>query len=256
MDCPNQVKHTLQRGDTLYRLAKYYHTDVEKILEQNPAISPSNFRVGMDVTICPGKAFRTKYVETAQVETAQVDEVSDEADAESDRNLSNRMRLAWSQHVYWTRMLLISIAARLDDQEDVTRRLLRNPRDIAAIYADFYPEDVTRIIINLLTEHLRIAANLITALRDGNKVQADALDRQWHVNADEIADALSSINPYYDRETLRGMLYRHLNLTTKEVATYLAGNYADSTNAFDQVEQEALSMADYLTNGLVRISEQ
>ena len=162
------------------------------------------------------------------------------------------MRFVWSQHVYWTRMLLISIAERLKDQTDVTDRLLQNPKDIARIYADYYPEEAAKKIEQLLTEHLKIGAELITALRDKKSEEADKLTRQWYVNADEMADAFSSINPYYDREEVRKMLYRHLELTTNEVAMRLAENYKADIEAFDKVEHEAMAMADYFSTGIIR----
>lgn len=166
--------------------------------------------------------------------------------------LSNSMRLAWSQHVYWTRMLLISIAEKLADYNDVAGRLLQNPNDIAKIFADYYTTNTSRQIEQLLTEHLQIGAKLITALRDGEKEEAESLDREWYINADKIANALSGINPYYDNYELRKMLYTHLDLTKQEVAMRLANNYAEDIKAFDAVEKEALLMTDFFTAGIIR----
>jgi len=167
-------------------------------------------------------------------------------------NLIEDMRLAWLQHVYWTRMLLISIADRLNDQSYVTDRLLENPKDIADIFAVYYGKDVANTIDQLLTEHLKIGANLITALRDGKNEEANILKQQWYQNADKMADAFSGINPYYRREEVRQMLYRHLDLTTQEVAMRLAANYSADIKAFGQVEKEALEMADYFSSGIIR----
>jgi hypothetical protein len=166
--------------------------------------------------------------------------------------LIGNMRQAWEQHVYWTRMLLISIAERLNDQNAVTARLLQNPIDIANIFSDFYPIEAANIIERLLTEHLQIGAALITALRDGNSIEAETLKRQWYMNADRMSDAFNSINPFYNREEVRTMLYNHLDLTTQEVLMRLAGNYPADIAAFDRVEQEALMMADYFSSGIIQ----
>ncbi len=168
----------------------------------------------------------------------------------TDSELSQTMRLAWLQHVYWTRMLLISIAERLMDQDAVTKRLLQNPYDIAAIFAGYYPPIVSQQIADLLTEHLQIGAALITALRDGKNDEANALTQQWYDNADKMAEAFASINPFYDYERLRNMLYSHLDLTTQEVSMRLASNFPADIEAFHQVEDEVLTMADYFTNGI------
>ena len=161
------------------------------------------------------------------------------------------MRLVWSQHVYWTRLLLISIAERLKDQNATTARLLQNPADIAKIFAQYYPVSAAATIEQLLTEHLQIGAALITALRDEQTAQAQALTRRWYQNADQMADAFSGINPFYEREVVRNMLYTHLELTTKEVAARLAGNYPEDIAAFDQVERQAMEMADHFSAGLM-----
>jgi len=165
--------------------------------------------------------------------------------------LSNNMRFVWEQHVYWTRMLLLSIAHRLEDQQYVTGRLLRNPHDIADIYEKYYGKEIAGKIAALLTEHLQIGAKLITALRDKQSEEAGKLTKQWYINADKMAEAFSSINPHYNLEELRKMLYKHLELTTQEVAMRLAGNYKADIEAFDQVEHEAISMADYFSFGIM-----
>lgn len=166
--------------------------------------------------------------------------------------LSNRMRLVWEQHVYWTRILLISIAERLKDQNDVTKRLLQNPKDIADVFATYYPASVVKSITNLLTQHLIIGGELITALRDQKTQEAEKLNQQWYANADQMAKAFSDINPHYAMGDLREMLYTHLKLTTQEVSMRLAGNYVADIESFNKVEKEALSMADYFTSGIIK----
>jgi len=165
-------------------------------------------------------------------------------------SLINDMRLKWSQHVYWTRMLIISIVQRLPDLDAVTARLMRNPHDIAGIFAEYYAPDIANMIADLLTEHLQIAAQLVVALRDSDHAGAAGLNRAWYANADKMANAFSDINPHYGHQAMQEMLYSHLNLTTQEVAMRLAGNYPADIKAFDAVEAEALSMADAFSSGL------
>ena len=166
--------------------------------------------------------------------------------------LINNMRLAWEQHVYWTRMLLISIAERLKDLPEVTGRLLQNPYDISRIFADYYAGESADKIAALLTEHLQIGAELITALRDKQTEQSDKLNKEWYINADKMAEAFSKLNPHYNQEELREMLRRHLDLTSREVSERLDGNYQADIEAFNKVEKEAMMMADYFTDGIIK----
>ena len=166
--------------------------------------------------------------------------------------LSNAMRLAWEQHVYWARLFLISTAERLQDLNETTARLMRNPQDIAKVFEPYYPSDVTQKIARLITEHLQIGGDLITALRDKESAKAEALNKRWYANADEMSEAFANINPNYKLTEVRDMFYRHLELTTAEVAARLAGKYAEDIEAFDKVEREALMMADYFTQGIFK----
>ncbi len=167
-------------------------------------------------------------------------------------DLISDMRKVWEQHVYWTRMFLISTAARLDDQAATTARLMRNPKDIANIFENYYGANIANTIESLLVQHLKIGGDLITALRDGRTEDAANLKQQWYKNADQMANAFSRINPYYDMNDLRNMLYTHLDLTTQEVAMRLAGNYPADIQAFDQVEKAVLPMSDYFATGIIR----
>ena len=243
MVCRQQISHVIQPGDNLYQLARTYQTTIPALLSLNPNIDPYNLQIGTVIIICPGENFITQPGHPLPPACPN---------PEKPFSLRSSMRLVWLQHVYWTRMLLISIAERLKDQEPVTVRLLQNPADIAHIFARFYAADVARSITQLLTEHLQIGADLITALRDQKTAQAESLNRQWHRNADEMAEAFSGINPYYNRAELRNMLYTHLELTSQEVAMRLAGNYTADIEAFSKVEQEALTMAETFSSGLIQ----
>ena len=93
-------------------------------------------------------------------------------------DLSWKMRFVWLQHVYWTRLLLISIAERLKDESATTARLMQNPKDIADIFKAYYGDKTAGVIEQLLTEHLQIGAELITALRDSKTAEAERLKTQ------------------------------------------------------------------------------
>lgn len=48
------------------------------------------------------------------------------------------------------------------------------------------------------------------------------------------------------------MLYKHLKLTSDEVAARLQKNYAADIKAYDLVQNEALNMSHFFVNGIVR----
>lgn len=128
-------------------------------------------------------------------------------------DLINEMRTLWEQHVAWTRMLIISIASDLPDEALVTKRLLRNPPDMAAVFRRYYGDEIASQFNKLFTEHLVIASRLVKAAKAGDQKAAAEEENKWYANADELAGFLSRINPNWPKEAVKAMLHEHLKLT-------------------------------------------
>ena len=227
----NPILHTIRPGDTLYNLAMQYGTTVQNIIDTNLALDPYSLRVGQQIYIYPNEHY-----------WVSINEV----------RLLEQMNLVWEQHIMWTRMLLISIAENLKDLDATQARLLQNPKDIADIFRRYYGNMVANQIQELLTEHLVIGKELIVALKNNNQEQATKLNTKWYQNADSMAEAFSSINPFYPKEVIRKMLYDHLKLTTNEVNARLKGDYAEDIKAYDMVQKEILKMSQFFVMGIVQ----
>lgn len=166
--------------------------------------------------------------------------------------LSNSLRRLWMEHVMWTRYFIVSTAANLGDLQSVTNRLLRNPGDFADMLRPLYGNEIAMKFKKLLTEHLMIAADLVNAAKVGDTKTADEKRRKWYENADEIANFLGEINPYWNRNIWQTMFYDHLKMTDDEVGQILTGQYDASIAQYDAIQKEALDMADYMSLGIIR----
>lgn len=222
------MNYVIKSGDSLYAIAKKYNTTVDNLMKTNHNLNPYDLKVGtfIKIPITNNIHYRD--------------------------NVKEKMRNVWEQHVFWTRLLIISIIERLNDEPETANRLLRNATDLANIYRPYYGEKIANTIDKLITDRLVIGSKLIHALADNDIREANKLDIEWYKNADAIANALSSINPYYNEEELRRMLYEHLDLTKDEVTNRLNRNYKKEIEVFDNVEKEAIMMSDYLSNGINR----
>lgn len=167
-------------------------------------------------------------------------------------SLSNAMRSLWEQHVYWTRMLINSISFNSPDIDAVTSRLLQNAPEMGALLRPFYGEKVATKYSDLLESHLIIAAKLVTAAKDGNEYEFAILKEKWYKNGAEIAIFLSCINPFISRKEFQHMFFEHLDLTINEASLILSGSFEESIEVFNQIEAQALEMADTITNAIVK----
>ncbi|MDD4003223.1 MAG: acetylglutamate kinase [Clostridia bacterium] len=166
--------------------------------------------------------------------------------------LSNTIRRLWFEHILWTRFFIISTAEELGDLEFVTQRLLKNPSDFGEVLGKFYDKSVADRFIKLFTDHLLIAADLVNAAKAGDSKSAEMARIRWYDNADDIAGFFAKINPFWSERQWQQMLYEHLELTEEEAAQRLAGNYQRDIELFDDIEEQALHMADVMTRGLLR----
>jgi hypothetical protein len=170
---------------------------------------------------------------------------------ESEVELSNTFRELWEQHGAWTRMTIISMVFSLPDVDLVTNRLLRNPEDFGNVLKIFYGDRIASRFSDLLKAHLVIAAQIVTAAKAGNNKTAAEAEKRWYANADEIAALLASINPYWSQEEWRKMLHEHLRLVKSEAVSMLTKNYAAGITVYDELENQALEMADVMTLGIL-----
>jgi hypothetical protein len=163
--------------------------------------------------------------------------------------LREYFRLLWEQHVYWTRMVILGIAFDLPDLEQTTNRLLRNAPDLASVFCHYYGVNGCEFG-RLIRNHLVIAAELVRAAKDGNSKAANQAEKRWYANADQIIFFLNHINSYWSIGRMRKLWYEHLALTKEEAVATLTKNYAKSIETFNQIEKEALVMADDFSDGI------
>jgi len=170
----------------------------------------------------------------------------------SELALRNDMRKLWEDHVTWTRMVIVSFAGGLDDREAAVGRLLQNQKDLGDAIKPFYGDAAGNQLTALLTDHIVIAADILTALGSGDADALDAAIAKWRANGNDIADFLSSANPTsWPRDHMRMMMSDHLDATAAEAIARFEGRWEDDVKAYDAAHEQALGMADMLSDGIV-----
>ncbi|EPY2278847.1 LysM peptidoglycan-binding domain-containing protein [Clostridium sporogenes] len=171
---------------------------------------------------------------------------------ESEMALRDTIRMLWEQHSVWTRLAIMSIVAGSPDEELVVARLLRNPKDFEEVLRLFYGDDVAAEFNKLLTSHLVIASEIVKASKAGNTNAAADAEKRWYENADQIAELLSRINPYWYFEDWKEMLHEHLALVKAQAVALLTSDYEKGISIYDEMEAQALEMADMMADGIIK----
>lgn len=234
--------YRIMPGDSLGSIAQKYNVNMQDILQANPGIERRRIYRGQIIRI-PNPCEETHSAET------EANEQQKECDQQ--RMISDQSRMLWTQHVYWTRMYISSVLFDLPEEACVQARLLRNPKDFRAMLAPVYGEAQAQEFEALFNTHLTIASEFVKELKAGNRAAAAGVKKQWYLNADQIAVSLGSKHPKISAVEWQKMMYEHLTLTEKEIGAYLTKNYENSIVIFDEIEQEALKMADCMAQAML-----
>lgn len=161
------------------------------------------------------------------------------------------MRKLWEDHITWTRLYIVSVAAGLPDKEQTAARLIQNQVDVGNAMKPFYGEDAGNKLTALLKEHILGAADLLAAAKANDQPGVAKEKARWYKNADDIAVFLSAANPKnWPEATMKSEMKMHLDLTLKEALNRFGGKYAEDIKDYDEVHAHILRLADTLTNGI------
>lgn len=162
------------------------------------------------------------------------------------------MQKAWINHTIWTRSYIVSAINNLPDQKYVLERLLRNQQDIGNVFKPYYGEEAGNQLAELLKVHIQIAGQIVEAAKANNQTKVSELQKNWHKNADHIAQFLSTMNPNWTFKEIQSMFYTHLQLITEIVLSCLRGDWQADIAATDKNEIHMIHLADILTAGIVK----
>lgn len=167
-------------------------------------------------------------------------------------SLKIAMRRLWADHVIWTRQYVVGAIGNTADLGAATTRLLKNQEDIGGAIVPFYGAEAGQALTELLKQHILIAVDLVEAAKAGDDVRFAAEDAKWTRNAEEIGGLLSGANPNWSASDVADLLSLHLSLTKQEAVARLQQDWAEDIEVFDQIFTEILTLADVLSDGIVK----
>ena len=274
MYCQNRISYRVQEGDSLYKLAKQFHTTVTELILLNSGVNPYNLQTGMRLTICPGEGYVDENESTpsegntniptktpvggiviipgttTQPGTATRPGTTTQPGNNMGVDLRQRMRMAWLNHITLVKFYLISFFENLSSQNAWKDAVYKNAEEILAIFAQYYPASAMQRFRKLFMEHLRLTDEVAAGLKADPAFSGEAMEN-WYINAEEIASFLSRQTPVYNETELRKMFYDHLDMERQQMEAYLDGDYVTDIEIYLRSQQNMIELADFLTSGLL-----
>jgi len=152
----------------------------------------------------------------------------------------------------WIRAYLVSTYDGLGNQEAVKERLYRLPIEYNEIFKLFFGDQIANKYTDLLFASFTMLESFITAEKNDDADAANEYIKQIYENADQRADFLSQINPFWQASEWKPLMYDFIRLTIDESTSFLTKDYNRNISTFDRILSLSTKMGDYYSDGLYK----
>lgn len=160
----------------------------------------------------------------------------------------------WDIHVSLTREVIFAAALKSPNFNSSLNALLNNQRDLGANLAKYYDEKVGNKYAILLTEHINIAVEIVSAVLSG--LDPKNLIAKWYKNADKIAKFLDRVIATIRFNKAKKLLDAHLECTLTEATLIIEAKYTESTLEYQICLNRTRRLATYIANNVWKSKDQ
>lgn len=166
-------------------------------------------------------------------------------------DLKSSLRKLFTDHGVYTAFVLKSIVDGGKDTQVFLKRLLGNQKDIGDQIALVAGAKNGAAVTALLTEHIKLAGDVITAAVKKDPTLTDKINKLF-ANGDQVAIGLHSLNPTgLPFETIREMFHIHNQFVIDMTINRIQGKYENEQQLYDSYYNEILAMSDSIAHALM-----
>jgi hypothetical protein len=167
--------------------------------------------------------------------------------------MKQAFRDLWLGHIFWVRHVVSNIATNDPDERDAAEKeVVANTKQIANTIAPFYGEAASEKLNSLLDVNIDAVREYSEATVARSKQRQDAALARLASNADDIADFLSHVNPYLQKDNVRSLIAAHGAHHVLQINQYKAKDYAHLGATWPMMRQHVYVIADTLTTALAK----
>jgi hypothetical protein len=167
--------------------------------------------------------------------------------------MKQTLRDLWVGHIFWVRHVVSNIATNDPEERNAAEQEVEtNTKQIANTMTPFYGEAASEKLYRLLDGNIGAVEEYSEATVAESKQQQDAALAHLAASADEIADFLSHLNPYLQKDIVRGLIATHGAHHVLQINQYKTKDYAPLGATWPMMRQHVYVIADTLTTALAK----
>jgi hypothetical protein len=171
----------------------------------------------------------------------------------SPEELNKLLRLLYSQATMWTRAYIVSVFSDMEDIEVVENRLYESGRDLSNLFRVYFSDDISNQFENHIREYYNYFIETVQYLKVNNMDLASESEDKWRSKGVELAQFLSSINPYWELQQFLDLIQDHIDMTKDQIMQRLNKEYALEVYHYDFIEYHSLMIADIISAGIINL---
>lgn len=156
------------------------------------------------------------------------------------------------QYFLWLTTYIVNVSCDFGNIPFITQRITQDVEDIAAIMNYYYGYQNSKIFELLLKNHFFISAKYVNEIHNGNMDAANEDKIELYNNSNDIANFFSGLNTYWTVQEWQNILYTHINMLEEHFDCKYITQADVIKDINNEVENEANSMADYISQGIIR----
>jgi hypothetical protein len=167
--------------------------------------------------------------------------------------MKQTLRDLWLGHIYWVQHAVLNNTTNNPAARDaVEREVDKNTKLISNTIAPFYGESASQKLYSLLDINIGAVREYSQATAAGDKRGQDAALARLESNADDIAEFLNHLNPYLQKDNVRGLVAAHGAHHVLQINLFKRKDYAQLKETWPMMRQHVYVIADTLTTALVK----
>ena len=162
--------------------------------------------------------------------------------------LKYNMRILWEDQIVLTHNVILCIVGNQPGIDEARDQLVKNQAAIGKIVAHYYGEETGKKLTKLLYKNAMITADIMIATSKRDKEAHTKAYNAWKENTYETLVLFDQVNPNWNLNDLKDMMYEQARYTANEAVEIKNDNFDTSTEAYNN----AILMADAFTAGIIK----
>jgi hypothetical protein len=163
------------------------------------------------------------------------------------------LRDLWIGHIFWVRNVVVAeFAGNTAAQKAAEDQVVANAQAIAASIAPFYGTDAEARFFRLLVGHYGAVKAYLDATIAGDDDKQSEATAMLLGNATEIAEFLSTANPYLPKDAVEGLLQAHGGHHIVQIQQLRDNEFSDEAQTWFEMTQHIYVIADATADALAQ----